>query len=54
MANNAENLKEQILIKEKLDELKRVWKIDEAFKRGAYFISKPESLLNIKPCLVEK
>lgn len=54
MANNANNQKEQILTKEKLDELKKMWKIDETFKAGAYFISKPESLLNLKPRLLKK
>jgi len=44
--------KEQVSIKEKINELKRMWKIDETFKRGAYFISNPDSLLNPQPLKV--
>jgi len=37
-----------------ISELKKEWKIDDVFKRGAFFISKPDSLLNIKEIITDK
>ena len=47
-------IKEESSLKSKIEELKRIWKIDETIKKGAYFISKPENLLPLKPLLMQR
>jgi hypothetical protein len=47
-------IKEESSLKSKIEELKKIWKIEESVIRGAYFISKPENLLNSKQVLVQE
>ena len=55
---NNETAKSQTIdessLKSKIEELMKVWKIDETITRGAYFISKPENLLTIKPLVIQQ
>ena len=41
-------------IESKIEELKKIWKIGEIVKEGAYFISNPKNLLDLKPILVQE